>query len=192
MLKHFAWRSWPEGLAVLTPHRLVHADPFVLRRSLLLTWRRRVAIDAVVERDGDRVGVVDVHLSPWDEAPARVAEVGLVLDQVGARPDAPIVAGDFNEEPAGAGVQAMVAAGWQDAWATSDRRGTGDGATNWTSGDRRGRSPTQRLDYVFVPFGWVVEEATVLAEPARHDWFAERSDHLPLLVRARREGAQEQ
>ncbi len=34
--KHFSWRTWPEGLAVLTPHRLTSATPFVLRRGTLV------------------------------------------------------------------------------------------------------------------------------------------------------------
>ena len=78
----------------------------------------------------------------------------------------------------------LGAAGWIDAW-TLDRLVDVDGSTNWTAGDRRGRPPTQRLDYVFVPPGWSVVDAAVLAAPERFDWFAERSDHLPFVAAVR-------
>jgi hypothetical protein len=35
---------------------------------------------------------------------------------------------------------------------------------------------------VFAPTGWTVTDARVLAEPDRLTWFAERSDHVPLLA----------
>ncbi len=184
--KHFAWRTWPEGLAVLTPHRLASATPFVLRRAHWFTWRRRIGIDAVIERDGEAVAVVDVHLSPHEASELRVVEVGRVRARVGGRAVTPMLVGDFNELPGGPVAAALTAAGWLDAWTVAAGSDGGDGATNWTSGNRRGRPPTQRLDYVFVPSGWVVDEARVLADAARHDWFAERSDHLPLLVRCHR------
>ena len=184
--KHFSWRTWPEGLAVLTPHRLTSATPFVLRRGTWFSWRRRVGIDAVIERDGDAVGVIDVHLSPHEASALRVAEVGLVRTRVGARALTPMLVGDFNELPGGPAAAALQAGGWLDAWTLAAGSDGGDGATNWTAGNRRGRPPTQRLDYVFVPPGWVVDEARVLADPDRYDWFAERSDHVPLLVRCHR------
>jgi endonuclease/exonuclease/phosphatase family metal-dependent hydrolase len=184
--KHFSWRTWPEGLAVLTPHRLTSATPFVLRRGTWFSWRRRVGIDAVIERDGEAVGVVDVHLSPHEAAALRVGEVGRVRARLGGRALTPMLVGDFNELPGGPAAAALQAGGWLDAWTLAAGSDGGDGATNWTAGNRRGRPPTQRLDYVFVPPGWVVDEARVLADADRHDWFAERSDHLPLLVRCHR------
>ena len=45
------------------------------------TWRRRVGIDAVIERDGEAVGVVDVHLSPHEASDLRV-----VRGRAGPRP----------------------------------------------------------------------------------------------------------
>jgi len=91
----------------------------------------------------------------------------------------PIIAGDFNDAPDGPGPADLEAAGWVDAWKL-ERLVDVDGSTNWTAGARRGRPPTQRLDYVFVPAGWTVVDAAVLAPAERFDWFAERSDHLPL------------
>lgn len=192
--KHLAWRTWPEGLAVLTPHRLAAADVLVLRRSWTFSWRRRIAVDAVIDRAVDpgsegprtRFGVIDVHLSPHDAGSHRRREVGRVLRRAGEHHELPLIVGDFNDVPGGAAPEIMTSAGWTDAWA-AEVRSTLDGSTNWTPGDRSGRPPTQRLDYVFVPPGWIVDSAEVVGEAARLDWFAARSDHLPLIVRTHRE-----
>ena len=77
-------------------------------------------------------------------------------------PRLPVIAGDCNDVPDGPGPADFGAAGWVDAW-TLDRLAGVDGSTNWTAGERRGRPPTQRLDYVFVPPGWTVVDAAVLA-----------------------------
>ncbi len=103
-----------------------------------------------------------------------------MLDVAGKLPRPPMIAGDCNDGPDGPGPADFTAAGWIDAWML-DRLADVDGSTNWTAGTRLGRPPTQRLDYVFVPPGWLVLDAAVLAPPDRLDWFAERSDHLPLV-----------
>jgi endonuclease/exonuclease/phosphatase family metal-dependent hydrolase len=179
VFKHWGWPH-TEGLAVLTPHRFSHVRRFVLRREPWWNWRRRVAISAVVERPGGSFGVVNVHLSPHDHADERRSEAATVLGRAGRMPRAPLIAGDCNDAPDGPGPADLVAAGWIDCWAARQPRADGDGATNWTAGERRGRPPTQRLDYVFAPAGWRVVDATVLATADRFDWFAERSDHLPV------------
>lgn len=169
-----------EGLAILTRHRIVDARTLLLRRSLTLRWPRRVALVARIAVNGDRgeagygVDLVNTHLSPHDEGDARRAEIDLIVADAAAHGRAPLVVGDLNDLPGDAAPAALRAHGWRDSW-------SGDGgATNWTAGARAGRPPTQRLDYVFVPAGWQVERTWVVAEPARHDWFATLSDHLPL------------
>jgi endonuclease/exonuclease/phosphatase family metal-dependent hydrolase len=176
--KHWGWPR-PEGLALLTRHRLVDRGNVVLRRRPWWDWRRRVAARATVERDGMLFDILNVHLSAHDHAEDRRREAAIVLD-VGRRlPRHPIIVGDCNDGPDGPGPADFTAAGWIDAWAL-DRLADVDGSTNWTAGARLGRPPTQRLDYVFVPADWVVLDAAVLAPVDRLDWFAERSDHLPL------------
>ncbi len=59
------------------------------------------------------------------------------------------------------------------------------GATNWTAGHRLGRPPTQRLDYVFAPPGWLVESCTVAVDATRLDDAAVLSDHLPVAATLR-------
>jgi endonuclease/exonuclease/phosphatase family metal-dependent hydrolase len=176
--KHWGPRR-PEGLAVLTPHRLVDRSRVVLRRRPWWDWRRRVAARATIERAGMLFDIIDIHLSPHDHGDSRRREAAVVLDIARRLPRSAIIAGDCNDAPDGPGPAEFSAAGWVDAW-TLDRLADVDGSTNWTSGARLGRPPTQRLDYVFVPPAWTVLDAAVLAPADRLDWFAARSDHLPV------------
>lgn len=181
--KSLAFDTWPEGLAVFTPHRIVSTDAFVLQRAWFWNWRRRIGLLAAIERDGERFGVIDVHLSPHDAGERRRREAHLVVERARIEAELPVIAGDFNDEPGGPGYQVFTGSGWSDAWLIDTLKD--DGATNWTAGDRLGRTPTQRLDFVFAPHGWTVIDARVLAEAGRLDWFAERSDHLPLVAELR-------
>jgi endonuclease/exonuclease/phosphatase family metal-dependent hydrolase len=176
--KHLGW-PWPEGLAVLTPHRIVRSDRFVIRRQRWWDWRRRIAIHAEIDVRGRRVDVIDVHLSPHDHAEDRRREAARVVAVARALPRLPLIAGDCNDVADGPGPGDFRTAGWVDAWELESHSDV-DGSTNWTAGDRRGRPPTQRLDYIFVPPGWTVADSVVGATADRFDWFAERSDHLPV------------
>jgi endonuclease/exonuclease/phosphatase family metal-dependent hydrolase len=176
--KNLAWPR-PEGLAVFTPHRLVASAAFLLRRAWLWNWRRRIAIDATVDRGGELLAIVNVHLSPHDAAEHRRREAHIVIERARRSPQLPIIAGDCNDTADGPGPAQFTTAGWTDAWLL-DKLADVDGSTNWTSGARRGRPPTQRLDYVFAPPGSTVLDAAVMAAPDRLDWFAERSDHVPV------------
>jgi endonuclease/exonuclease/phosphatase family metal-dependent hydrolase len=178
--KHFRWPG-PEGLAIFTAHRLVGTTRFVLRGQRWWDWRRRIAVAAEIDRRGWPFDVINIHLSPHDDSDDRRREAAIVIDFARRLPRPPVIAGDCNDVPGGPGPADLNAAGWIDAWAL-DRLADADGSTNWTSGQRRGRSPTQRLDYVFAPAGWTVVDAAVLATAERFDWFAERSDHLPLVA----------
>lgn len=190
--KNFSWRTWAEGMAILSPHPVRDVRRKVLRRSWLWNWRRRILVTARVEVAGG-VHVADVHLSAHAEAGARRRETTMVLDTVA--PDA-IVAGDFNDVPGGAAPELMAARGWRDAWAAANPTGddeesaVGPGATNWSEGDRVGRPPTQRLDYIWVPGGFEVTAARVPVAAAELDDFARLSDHLPVVVSLRRSGGE--
>lgn len=173
--------SWPraEGLAVFTRHRLVSSASFILRRTWFWTWRRRIALEALIDRNGELFGVVNVHLSLQGDREHRRREAHIVIERARRSAELPLIAGDCNDVANGPGPAEFITGGWVDAWAL-DRLADVDGSTNWTPGSRLGRPPTQRLDYVFAPPGWTVEDAAVLASADRYDWFAERSDHLPL------------
>ena len=91
-----------------------------------------------------------------------------------------MIAGDCNDGPDGPGPADLAAAGWIDAWML-DRLADVDGSTNWTAGPRLGR-PRRRSGSTTCSClrVWLVLDAAVLASADRLDWFAERSDHLPL------------
>jgi endonuclease/exonuclease/phosphatase family metal-dependent hydrolase len=184
--KHWPIVHRPEGLAVLTRHRIVAARRVVLRRAPPWSWRRRVGLDVTVDTGERLARVVVAHLSPHDAAERRAREAASLAALGQSRAPLPFVVGDLNEPPGARAVMHLAAAGWRDAWAVVHGDGSG-GATNWTGGGRAGRPPTQRIDYVLVPVGWGVEEAAVMDEVAAvgdREAFAALSDHLPLLVAA--------
>jgi endonuclease/exonuclease/phosphatase family metal-dependent hydrolase len=186
--RRWALKHWPvvhraEGLAVLTPHRLVRSRSFVVRRAWIWAWQRRIGVDVTVDTGAGTMRLIDVHLSPHDHDAHRRREAGVVVERARHGPAA-IVVGDLNELPGGGALQALATAGWRDAWA--EVHGDADGgATNWTAGDRLGRPPTQRIDFVLVPPGSRVMTATVI-DTARAvvaiDEMSRLSDHLPLVV----------
>jgi endonuclease/exonuclease/phosphatase family metal-dependent hydrolase len=178
--KHWTILRRAEGAAVLTRHRLVASDSFVLRRAPFWSWRRRVALEATIERDGSPFGVVDVHLSPHGDGERRRHEAQLILARVADAPHAPVIGGDLNELPGGPAHATFTAAGWTDAWQAANGDDELAGATNWTPGPRAGRPPTQRLDYVLVPPAWSVEACAVPIDASRRDDAAGLSDHLPV------------
>jgi endonuclease/exonuclease/phosphatase family metal-dependent hydrolase len=181
VLKHWPVVHRAEGLAVLTPHRLVAAAGFTLQRAAIWSWRRRVAIDATVDTGDVVVRLLDVHLSPHDAGAGRLVEARMLIERAGAAVPPPLIAGDLNELPRQGAHAELVGAGWVDTWARL--HGDAPGATNWTAGPRTGRPPTQRIDYLLAPSGFVVEDAHVLDRDL--DNVAGLSDHLPLAATVR-------
>jgi endonuclease/exonuclease/phosphatase family metal-dependent hydrolase len=180
-LKHWPVLHRAEGLAVLTPHRLVSSDGFTLRRAAFWSWRRRIAVDVTVDTGDVVARLLDVHLSPHGDRDRRLAEAHMLIDRAGAAVPPPVIVGDLNELPRQGAHAELVGAGWVDAW--SRLHGDAPGATNWTVATRVGAAPSQRIDYVLAPSGSVVEDAAVLAEPL--DLIAALSDHLPVVAMVR-------
>ena len=184
VFKHWPVVSRSEGLAVLTRHQLLGAVTFTLRRAPFWDWRRRVGIDAIVGMEQFTARLLVVHLSPHDDGERR-REAGVTLRRA-ADGSPPIITGDLNDLPGDGAHAAFVEAGWIDAWRAANPGDAGDaGSTNWTSGGRRGRPPTQRIDYVLAPPGSRVEHCCVLGDEARFDELAGLSDHLPLAATIR-------
>ncbi len=189
--RRWAFKHWPircpsEGLAVVTSHHLARTRSVTVRRARWWNWRRRVVLLAEVRLPSDTIVVADVHLSAEHAAEQRDVEV-VRLQNALKRFDAEraaVVAGDFNDWPGSAVVIAMSAAGWRDAWAEChDDEPGAQGATNWSPGDRTGRSPDQRIDFVFVPLGWEVVDIRIGAPSGAdgsYQQWAEISDHLPV------------
>jgi endonuclease/exonuclease/phosphatase family metal-dependent hydrolase len=189
VFKHWSMAGAPEGGAVITPHRLVATSSFVVRRAPFWSWRRRVAVEATISRGGQRFAVLGVHLSAHGDAEGRRREADLVVERATTHAPRPIISGDLNEPPGGPGYEAFGAAGWRDAWRAVHGGGAEHlGATNWTAGNRRGRPPTQRLDYVLAPPGWQVESCAIAVDGSRLDDAAALSDHLPVAALLRPPG----
>lgn len=182
--KHWPVVHRPEGLAVLTPHRIVRSRRVVLRRAPPWSWRRRVGLDLTVDTGEVLVRVLVAHLSPHGDADQRVREAAALVTLAGREVPGPLVLGDLNDQPGGRAIGHLETAGWRDAWAVV-HGGDAGGATNWPGGDRAGRPATQRIDYVLVPGGWRVDDAVVIdrADVLEHvEEMGVLSDHLPLLV----------
>ena len=183
VFKHWPVVSRAEGLAVFTPHRLVASRSVVVRRRPWWSWKRRVIVVARIGLPDGEIEVVDVHLSPHDELDRRSREAQTVLSEL-SRSLPTFVVGDLNDSPGDGAHRTFTDAGLGDAWAVAATAEPGTGATNWTAGDRTGRRPTQRIDFVFLPDGWS-PRAVLVGDGAAIERFAELSDHLPVVVSAR-------
>jgi endonuclease/exonuclease/phosphatase family metal-dependent hydrolase len=159
------WRS--EGMAIMTPHALGAPGHTEISRSQpMRSWRRRIAQWALVGRsDRSLAMVVNVHLSPHDDADSRRSEataVGEIVSAIGDEQPV-IVAGDFNDADDPTiigilpGIEHLVPAPTNPA-----------------------ERPTQVLDHVLLPVEATDVSVTVPAGGA--EWAA-ISDHLPVTVR---------
>jgi endonuclease/exonuclease/phosphatase family metal-dependent hydrolase len=174
---HWSFKHWPipspaEGLAVLSPHRLVDAETVTL--STLeppWTYRRRIAQLCTLDVPGNELQLANAHLAS-DDANARRVQAERLLSRV--RPDS-FVVGDLNARPGGAVLRLLLDLGLRDAADT-------EGATNWRPGDPDDR-PTNRIDYVLVPARFDLIAANV---PSADDddltAYRRLSDHLPVRV----------
>jgi endonuclease/exonuclease/phosphatase family metal-dependent hydrolase len=187
--KHWPVRNWPEGMAVIGVTVALRARGRSLsHRWQLWSWRRRIAVQGVVDAGGTPVSLFDLHLSSRSTAAdVRRHEIAKVLRWVASRPAPVIVAGDLNERP-GRGVhEDLAAAGLRDAWAelhggVEAGPPPDPGATNWR-GWRPGTSepPTQRLDYVYVsPDATPTSASLPDLDAPTGERFSSLSDHLPV------------
>ena len=91
----------------------------------------------------------------------------------------PVIAGDCDDAD-GAGPADFRAAGWIPARWTIERLAEQTARRTGRPGDRHGRPPAAPRLRVRPAEAWTVVDAEVLATADRFDWFAERSDHLPV------------
>ena len=188
--KHWPVRTWAEGMAVIGVTRPARVRTRALSfRFRLWSWQRRIYQRATVDL-APTPGVpavhppltlVNVHLSPYDRAAMRTAEVGIVATVIGTAPGPIVLAGDLNDDPGADFFARLTAAGLRDAWDDAASPGTRP-ATNWR-GWRKGttKDPKRRLDYVLVSGGVRVVRVDI-PRPGDEGFgrFAGLSDHLPV------------
>jgi endonuclease/exonuclease/phosphatase family metal-dependent hydrolase len=161
------WRS--EGMAIMTPHALgAPGHTEISEGQPMRSWRRRIAQWALVGRaDHSLAMVVNIHLSPHDDADSRRSEAARVDEIVAAIGDdqPAIVAGDFNDadDPTIIGILPGIEHLVPPPTNPAER-------------------PTQVLDHVLLPPQATDVSVTVPAGAA--EWSA-ISDHLPVTVRFR-------
>jgi len=154
------------GVAVLSRLPVLAVDHRRYRR--LREAERRGLLRVEVSKGGRRLGFVTTHLD-YQKADNRLYEARQLLGALEGAKVPLVVAGDFNDEPAGE-TYALMASRFADAWAAAG----GAGATY--PADR----PAKRIDYVFAGRGFKVRRARVVETLA--------SDHLPLVVDLELEG----
>jgi endonuclease/exonuclease/phosphatase family metal-dependent hydrolase len=182
--KHWPFPTSPEGMAIAGLGLPVSVDVRALtRRWRFWSWRRRIALIGTFDLDGQRVLLLDLHLSPHSARELRDAEVAQVVDIVRGHAGPVIVAGDLNERPDGPVHARLTEAGLRDAWRArpggSDARG---GETNWHGWDpAMTTAPSQRLDYVYVSEHFrVLDMCVPRPDDDVFDQFVVLSDHLPV------------
>lgn len=162
-------RARAEGLAIVSPHpvRLEAAEVISARRRAW-SWRRRVQLEALVERpDHSAYRIVNAHLSPGHLAAERAAESARVAARARRVPSpAAVVAGDLNDAGEPVVTETIEAAGLRDAWSAA---GVQAALTNPSD------DPYQTLDHVLVP----AAATDVRVDVPPGDWAA-WSDHLPV------------
>ncbi len=179
--KHTPLPGRSEGLAILTPHAVAWWGSAVATAAPPWSWRRRILLRAHIVRGTDRLGVLNVHLSPHDAAERRKREFARINAELAGGADRPridLIAGDFNDDPS------VAAAAFDQSFGAHDI-GAGAPATCWSPGARTGRPPTYRVDGA-IGVGRIVgvQVSTPLTDLDR---WARVSDHLPVTVEARRD-----
>jgi endonuclease/exonuclease/phosphatase family metal-dependent hydrolase len=180
---YWSFKHWPlwnpsEGLAVLSPHRLVEARTITLSSGAPpWSYRRRIAQLCVLGVGQRPLSLANCHLAN-DDAKARLAQAERLLTHL--HPGS-FVAGDLNARAGGDVLRLLLSAGLRDAWRESHpNAGENEGATNWRARDPDDR-PTNRIDYILVATGYRIV-AAIVPNAADSDLSAFRllSDHLPV------------
>ncbi|HSL75202.1 MAG TPA: endonuclease/exonuclease/phosphatase family protein [Ilumatobacteraceae bacterium] len=158
-----------EGMAIMTPHAIGAAAHSEISDDVgMRSWRRRIAQWALIGRpDRSLMTVVNLHLSPHDDAEARRREaqrVGEIVERIGDEQPT-VVAGDFNDADDPTIVDLLPGVEHVEPAPTNPAA-----------------APTQVLDHVLLP---PAARDVAVTVPAGGDDWAAISDHLPVTVRFR-------
>lgn len=173
-----AMRYWrlprvEEGLAVLTPHRVIHhfAVPLRWDRHDPTDPNRRIALRArIALPGGDPLDCWVTHLSL--DAPSRERSIARLRDIILNNPSLlpPLLMGDLNARPDDPALQPLRDAGLCDLWPIAHPDDPG--------GTYPADAPHERIDYLFAGVGWHVESLERIGVGADA-----LSDHCGLLAR---------
>jgi endonuclease/exonuclease/phosphatase family metal-dependent hydrolase len=182
--KHWPWRTWPEGMAVIGVTRRVPARAHALTyRWQPWSWRRRIYQEAHVPEGDATILLVNVHFSTDREAARRAKEVTTVVGVIEAADGPAILAGDSNDRPGSPLFATLAKAGLRDTWLeTHPGSVEPDGATTWPGWRRcTTKPPTRRIDVVAVTDEFGIEAVEVPGEGDEgFEGFSCISDHLPV------------
>lgn len=152
-----AMRYWrfpriEEGLAILTPHRIVQHTVVPLRWDSCDPFdpNRRIALHVTLALpDGTPFDCWVTHLN--QHAPLRDASAIAVRDalQASSPPLPALLMGDCNAKPASTTIRELRATGLRDMWLTAH---PDDPGFTYPA-----ELPTGRIDYLFAQPGWEIE-----------------------------------
>jgi endonuclease/exonuclease/phosphatase family metal-dependent hydrolase len=127
---------------------------------------RRGMLRVEVEIQGRPISFVTTHLD-YQTSDGRLFEAEQLLRLLNGVKDPLIIAGDFNDEPAGNTVKLMLG-GFEDAWISSHSKGSG---LSYPADN-----PVKRIDYIFYRRNDGVR--------AKKTWMVNTlaSDHLPVMA----------
>ncbi len=148
-MRYWRWPRVEEGLAILTPHPILHHAIIPLRwdRADRFDPNRRIALHATLAVPGGApLDCWVTHLN--QRPPLRDASAAILCDALRAMPSS-LLMGDFNAEPASATMQAFSGTNFRDMWLLAH---PDDPGFTYPA-----EAPTGRIDCLFAGRGWRVE-----------------------------------
>ncbi|MGI8856543.1 MAG: endonuclease/exonuclease/phosphatase family protein [Thermomicrobiales bacterium] len=168
-MRYWRWPRIEEGLAILTPHTILHHTAVPLRwdPTNRADPNRRIALHATLALpDGPTLDCWVTHLN--QRPPMRDASAAVLGTAVRASAS-PLLIGDCNARPETATITMLLKDGLRDMW--------GEAHPDDPGGTYPAEAPTERIDYLFAGPGWTVERMERVGTGARS-----LSDHCGLLA----------
>jgi endonuclease/exonuclease/phosphatase family metal-dependent hydrolase len=168
-MRYWRWPRVEEGLAILTPHRILRHTVIPLRWDSVdrVDPNRRIALHATLTTTSSASFDCWVtHLN--QRPPVRDASAAALGDALPASAS-PLLMGDFNAHPESETIQMFQKSGLRDMWKEIH---PDDPGPTYPAED-----PTERIDYLFAGPGWAVERMERIGIGSRA-----LSDHCGLLA----------
>jgi endonuclease/exonuclease/phosphatase family metal-dependent hydrolase len=163
-----------EGMALMSRSPLTNSGKTTLSSSYgHFTYRRRIAMWATVDIDGQQFTLFNTHLASddiGDEGSTQAQRLREIISSYNDRPT--YIAGDFNDHQRPDIVEILNSDQNHDAWTYASSRSR-NGLTNPT------KNPFQRLDHILVPRTQAIARVEV---PDTDQTWIELSDHLPVIA----------